>query len=53
MFQTPEAITCPHEKREYVGTDATAHFYRCETCGAVIVIQRGLVWQITPPAAPD
>ena len=52
MLETLQASQCSHESREYIGTDATAHFYRCEACGTVIVIQGGVVWQIGPAPPP-
>lgn len=48
MLETAEATQCSHEQREYLGADATAHFFRCRTCGTTIVIQDGLIWQIRP-----
>ena len=32
-----EACDHPSERREYLGHDGTAAFYRCEACEAVIV----------------
>ena len=48
MVQTMQAATCSHGKREHLGTEEGAEFYRCVTCGAVVVVQYGKAWQVRP-----
>lgn len=38
--------TCSHEKREYIGTEWPAEFYRCTSCGAIVVVQGGKTWLV-------
>jgi len=37
---------CRHKRHTLVGVDSTAHFYRCDDCGAVIAAQGGQLWTI-------
>jgi len=40
--------TCLHDSIEELGHDEGALFYRCTTCGSIVIAQRGHRWIIRP-----
>ena len=48
MSRAPKS--CRHKHHSLVGVDSTAHFYRCDDCGEVVVAQGGQLWTIVSRA---
>jgi len=44
-------VECEHTDLLEAGVDHDAVFFRCRACRAVVVVQRGEVWVLRPPAA--
>ena len=40
--------TCGHDAVEELGHNRGAMFYRCDTCGSIVIVQRGHRWIIRP-----
>ncbi|HLB68911.1 MAG TPA: hypothetical protein VJN63_10750 [Thermoplasmata archaeon] len=49
ISQTLQTPKCSHIQREYLGADYPAEFYRCEMCGAVLVVQGRKAWRLSRP----
>jgi hypothetical protein len=44
---------CRHPATEYLGTNQSAEFLRCELCSAVLVRQGDRLWIVPPKSAPE
>jgi len=40
--------SCVHSRIESLGSNRTARFSRCQSCGYVLVRQGGYIWAIPP-----
>jgi len=51
LMEGPDPEPCAHEELAYLGEGGRASYYRCRTCGAGVVEDRGRYWVLRSAGA--